>query len=79
MGTGSLLGVPVPGLDPPPSLPDVEIERAAWPGAVGIGLVVLLVLVLAATFGGPRALTFAQIVGGFCAGNRLKAAGVGQG
>jgi hypothetical protein len=37
---------------------------------------VLAVLTIAALLGGPAQMTLVEIICGFCAGNRLKAAGV---
>ena len=58
------------------ALPDAQIPRRAWPSAVGAGLLVLAVLTLTAVFGGVGQMAWVEIACGFCAGNRLKAAGL---
>jgi len=59
------------------SLPDIMIPREAIPRAIGIGLIVALVGAAVEMGGDPHALGWVSIAMACCAGNRLKAAGIG--
>lgn len=59
------------------SLPDIMIPREAIPRAIGIGLIVALVGAAVEMAGDPHALGWVSIAMACCAGNRLRAAGIG--
>jgi hypothetical protein len=60
------------------TVPDVRVTREAVPRILVVGLAVIALGIVADADGGPHALSWAAIVMAYCAGNRLRAAGIGQ-
>lgn len=59
------------------TIPDAFVSRDAVFRICAVGLVVIAIGIVADAAGGSRALGWAAIVMAYCAGNRLKAAGIG--
>jgi hypothetical protein len=57
------------------TIPDIQVQRDQILRVCGI--VVLAAGMIADTIGGPHALGWASVVMAYCAGNRLRAAGIG--
>ena len=58
-------------------VPDVTVPRESWLRVCGIGILVLTGGVVAVLAGGPDALGWTVAVMAVCAGNRLRAGGLG--
>jgi hypothetical protein len=59
------------------TIPDVLVPREAILRACGIGLIVLLIGALMDLWGGANELGWVSVAMAYCAGNRLRAAGLG--
>ena len=59
------------------TISDAFVSPDALAGVCAIGLLIICVGAVADAIGSPQALEWAAIVMAYCAGNRLKAAGIG--
>jgi len=59
-------------------IPDVSVPRDSWVRVCGVGILVLIGGAVAVLLGGHDALGWAVAVMALCAGNRLKASGLGM-
>ena len=59
------------------TIPDALVSQDAALGICAVGLVIICVGALADAVGGHRASEWVAIVMAYCAGNRLRAAGIG--
>jgi FtsH-binding integral membrane protein len=59
------------------TIPDIQVSQSEILRVCGMGLLVIAVGIVVDIVGGSHALEWASVVMAYCAGNRLRAAGIG--